>query len=127
MSRVFRIALLAVAALGGGCVGHLEEIDGPRGRAPRLIDGGVLEPFVDAGEPVDGEVAPEPPPEPPPPPPPAPDAGPADTGPARIVWKAAVMAGDNSIRAFDNARETIHGMFLDEGVLAENTVQLSRS
>jgi hypothetical protein len=56
------------------------------------------------------------------------DAGPAapDASPTGTTWKAILMTGDDSISAFDNAREAIKGLFEDEGVLDEHTIQLSR-
>jgi hypothetical protein len=47
--------------------------------------------------------------------------------PSRLVWKAAIVAGDDRLDAFDNARATVHGLFIDEGVLGENAIQLSRA
>jgi hypothetical protein len=52
------------------------------------------------------------------------DAGePAD--PQRI-WKAVLMAGDDRIPAFDNAREAIADLIMDDGVSGDDTIQLSR-
>lgn len=127
------VCLAALLALSSACTG---EIIIDTGRAlPGLVDAGPAE--GDAGPPDDGTDGAEPPigedsgsgdr---------TPDAGPGGTdagppppppGPARTVWKAALIAGDNSIVAFDNARETMHGLFVDDGVRPEHTVQLSRS
>lgn len=60
----------------------------------------------------------------------SPDAGPGsgdpDAGPTGTVWKVTLMTGDDSISAFDNAREQIWSLFETDGVLAENAIQLSR-
>jgi Peptidase C13 family len=42
-----------------------------------------------------------------------------------LTWKAALMAGDDSIDAFDNARKTLTNEFLQMGVLPANIKELS--
>jgi hypothetical protein len=42
-----------------------------------------------------------------------------------ITWKAALMTGDDSINAFDNARKTLTSEFLQMGVLPANIKELS--
>jgi hypothetical protein len=125
MSRWIEAAWLVGLVSCAACVGRMQELGESTERGPRLLDGGPADPFDDAS-PADREPPVEAPPAEPPPPMDEPDAGPGSSGPAPIAWKAAVMAGDDSIDAFDNARETVHGMFLDDGVRAENAVQLSR-
>ncbi len=114
-------SLLGALSLVAGCVGDLE-ITTPDAGGPvppiALDDGGV-----------------------PPPPPPGSDAGAGmppglwdagapppmlDAGPPSTTWHALLMTGDRSIVAFDNARETVRDMFIDEGVLEANIVELSR-
>lgn len=112
-------------ALLAGCTTDLGEFNRPWGNGgPTLADGGIA-PTPDGGLP----------------PGPAPDGGflppadagvtpdaavPPDTAPPGIVWKAVLMAGDDSISAFDNARHTVQGLFESRGVLPANMIQLSR-
>ena len=42
-----------------------------------------------------------------------------------LTWKAALMTGDDSIDAFDNARKTLTSEFLNMGVLPANIKELS--
>jgi hypothetical protein len=42
-----------------------------------------------------------------------------------LTWKAALMTGDDSIDAFDNARKTLKNEFLQMGVLPGNIKELS--
>ncbi|MCB9595350.1 MAG: hypothetical protein H6719_21705 [Sandaracinaceae bacterium] len=113
-----RVWWLALALALGGCIGELElsSPDAGGGGAPpqiELDDAGVPLPGQDAGG-----VLPE-----------GLDAGPPpmlDAGPPSTTWHAVLLTGDRSISAFDNARETVRDMFLDEGVLAENMIELSR-
>jgi hypothetical protein len=44
---------------------------------------------------------------------------------ADLTWKAALMTGDDSIDAFDNARKTLTSEFLNMGVLPANIRELS--
>jgi len=44
-----------------------------------------------------------------------------------LTWKAALMTGDDSINAFDNARKTVKNEFLAMGVLPSNIKELSMS
>lgn len=102
-----------------GCVGDLE-ISTPDAGAgapppPVLVDGGAPPPIgTDAGTGLPPGVW---------------DAGPPpvlDAGPPSTTWHALLMTGDRSISAFDNARETVRDMFIDEGVLEANMIELSR-
>jgi hypothetical protein len=42
-----------------------------------------------------------------------------------LTWKAALMTGDDSIDAFDNARKTLKNEFVDMGVSRDNIKELS--
>jgi len=42
-----------------------------------------------------------------------------------LTWKAALMTGDDSIDAFDNARKTLKNEFVDMGVSLDNIKELS--
>jgi hypothetical protein len=46
-------------------------------------------------------------------------------GTPNLTWKAALMTGDDSINAFDNARKTLTNEFLHMGVLPANIKELS--
>jgi hypothetical protein len=46
-------------------------------------------------------------------------------GVPNLTWKAALMTGDDSIDAFDNARKTLKSEFLQMGVLPGNIKELS--
>jgi hypothetical protein len=46
-------------------------------------------------------------------------------GTTNLTWKAALMTGDDSIDAFDNARKTLKTEFLNRGVLPVNIKELS--
>jgi hypothetical protein len=46
-------------------------------------------------------------------------------GTSNLTWKAALMTGDDSINAFDNARKTLTSEFLHMGVLPDNIKELS--
>jgi hypothetical protein len=46
-------------------------------------------------------------------------------GTTNLTWKAALMTGDDSIDAFDNARKTLTTEFLNMGVLPANIKELS--
>src|SRR5215471_5968368 len=50
---------------------------------------------------------------------------PAADGTSNLIWKAALMTGDDSINAFDNARKTLTSEFLHMGVLPDNIKELS--
>ncbi len=43
-----------------------------------------------------------------------------------LTWKALLIAGDNSIDAFDNARKKVKEIILSRGVREENILQLSK-
>jgi hypothetical protein len=99
-------------ALSSGCVGEIVtshaggdgDVDaGGADTGDPTADGGSRDPSMDAG---------------------ADDA--PDAAPAEFVWKAALMTGDDSIDAFDNAREEVKMLFELDGVLDENMIQLSR-
>lgn len=111
MRRVVWLLLCVLPA----CEGTLELIgadSGPSGPAP-TTDATVRPPDTDAGVApprVDGGLVPPP----------------IDSGPPSIVWHAVLIAGDDSITAFDNARDTVRGLFVDEGVAEENLIELSR-
>jgi hypothetical protein len=115
--RRFACASLCLA-LVPGCIGDLE-LSSPEdaGAAPRieLDDAGLPIPGTDAGPGA---------------PPGALDAGAPpellDAGPPSATWHAVLISGDRSITAFDNARETVRDMFIDEGVLEANIIELSR-
>ncbi|MDH5682475.1 MAG: C13 family peptidase [Spirochaetota bacterium] len=47
--------------------------------------------------------------------------------PRALNWKFVVMTGDNSIKAFDNARRDIRDIFVDYGVKPQNIRELSSS
>src|SRR6185369_10800231 len=44
---------------------------------------------------------------------------------SNLTWKAALMTGDDSIDAFDNARKTLKNEFVTMGVLPGNIKELS--
>jgi len=117
MRRVAYVMLLLLP----GCLGNLELVGPDAGPGapppPPPQDGGVT----------------------PPPPPPGTDAGGVlplptdagtspipDAGPAPMTWRGVLIAGDDTIVAFDNARERITQLFVGDGVLEENLIQLSR-
>src|SRR5690242_15662064 len=55
-----------------------------------------------------------------------PSSAPASTSAAsNLTWKAALMTGDDSIDAFDNARKTLKNEFVTMGVLPGNIKELS--
>ena len=91
------------ASLASACVG---EIAGAVAVAVGDPDAGDEDPGIDA----------------------AADASPGapDAAPPGLVWKAVLMTGDDSISAFDNAREAMKALFEADGVLDEDTIQLSR-
>lgn len=43
----------------------------------------------------------------------------------KIVWKALLMTGDNSITAFDNARKKIKSQMMERGIVSTNIKELS--
>lgn len=43
----------------------------------------------------------------------------------RIRWKAVIMTGDDSIDAFDNARETVREVWMERGIAARDVRELS--
>lgn len=110
------LSLLLSSLVGLGCEGTLvlvgpEDPDASRpppprgdaGPAPRG-DAGALG-LVDAGTPI----------------------GPIDAGSAPgLTWNAVLITGDDSITAFDNARERLAAMFLEEAVAPGDLIQLSR-
>lgn len=114
-SRVLLVLLLL------GCEGTISYVTpgadaGSMPPVPQLDAGPPLPPGSDAGPVVDAGPTPGPIP--------TPDAGaPEATG---INWKAVLITGDDSINAFDNARERIGQLLLDDGVLPENIIHLSR-
>lgn len=120
-----RVACLTILLFVPGCLGDLELSmpdagPGTGGPPPQieLDDAGQPVPGTDAGPgslpmPVDAAA-----------PPPLPDAGPPP--PTGTTWHGVLITGDRSISAFDNARETIRDMWFDEGLLAENLIELSR-
>src|SRR5690606_5100715 len=42
-----------------------------------------------------------------------------------LTWKAVFMAGDGSINAFDNARNTVRSLWINSGLKNENLKELS--
>jgi len=75
----------------------------------------------DGGVPIDsGSTAPLPLP--------LPDAGAPmlDAGPPGVTWNALMISGDDSITAFDRARETVSGLFVEDGLDPANMIHLSR-
>jgi len=120
-------SLWPVLLLATGCLGDLEIVGVDAGGStppPQItVDGGAPPPPPPPG--TDAGMPPVPIPgvdAGPPPPPPIPDAG----APPGIIWHAVLATGDDSIRAFDNARDSVREQFIANGVLEENIIELSR-